>query len=208
MSRLASLGVRLLARPQFRRASHSLVGALALFACGAAAGCSSSGGGSNVSREGLAGALSGGTPAAAPTTVLSSGTNPIDQLIDAVAAVLPLDDDASPAAQRERMREKAGTAHFAHEELAAGREEMARHRAAFAEQREGFTSPRFSDSRHRFTTGRTRPAAGPVIGGALSATLGNPDLARSLLNGTAATQGVPVVPVNPILADLLPGFGN
>lgn len=134
--------------------------------------------------------------------MVSGATNPIDRLINAVASVLPLDDEASPTAQRERMREYAGTNHFAQEELAAGRTEMARHRAEFAEQRQGFASPHFAESRQRFLTGRTRPVAGPVLGGSVSATLGNPNLARSLLTGAAATQGVPVVPVNPILAEV------
>jgi hypothetical protein len=182
--------------------------AVALTACAALFGCASSGSGSNVRSEGIAGALSGGALPAATTAIMTPAGDSIDRLIDAVAAVLPLEDDASPVAQRERMRERAGTAHFAHEELAAGKREMARHRAGFAEQREGFASPAFVGSRNRFATGRTRPVGGPVLGGAISATLGNPDLARSLLTGAAVTQGVPVVPINPILAELLPAFGN
>jgi len=195
-------------RPSLRRASGSFGRLLAVAACAWLSGCAAAGSGSNVRSEGIAGALAGGTPPAADTIVVSGATNPIDRLINAVASVLPLDDEASPTAQRERMREYAGTNHFAQEELAAGRTEMARHRAEFAEQRQGFASPHFAESRQRFLTGRTRPVAGPVLGGSVSATLGNPNLARSLLTGAAATQGVPVVPVNPILAELLPGFGN
>lgn len=141
-------------------------------------------------------------------TVTTAIATPIGQMVDAVSGALTPDHDASPSAQRERMREFAGPEHFRHSELGAGREEMARHRAGFAAQREGLSSPIFAASRSRFATGRTRPAAGPVIGSAIHATLANPDLARGILTGVASAQGVPVVSANPILAELLPGFGN
>ncbi len=131
----------------------------------------------------------------------------LDQSIDTVAGWLPFNHDASPAAQRERMLEQAGTEHFRHDELAAGRNEMARHREEFQEQREGFVSTDFTRNRERMRTGRFRPASGPVIGPALRATLADPAAARALLAGVAATQGLPVGEVQPILAQLLPGFG-
>ncbi len=131
----------------------------------------------------------------------------LEQSIDTVAGWLPFHHDASPAAQRERMQEQAGVAHFRQEELGAGREEMARHRAEFAEQREGFVSSDFTRNRERLRTGRFRPAAGPVIGPSLRQTLADPDLARALLAGVAASQGVSTTQVQPILAQLLPGFG-
>lgn len=142
---------------------------------------------------------------AAATSLVSRGM--LEESIDTVVGWLPFDHDASPAAQRRRMQEQAGVAHFRHEELGAGRDEMARHRAEFQEQKSGFVSADFTRNRERMRTGRVRPAAGPVIGASLRQTLADPDAARALLAGVAASQGVPVVQVQPILAQLLPGFG-
>ncbi|MSR45519.1 MAG: hypothetical protein EXS13_00355 [Planctomycetes bacterium] len=170
-------------------------------------GCASSGGAGSGGAA-AAGAL--GTSAAETSSILSASATqgPIDELVSYISGLLPLDENASPAAQRARMLEQAGTSHFRHEELGAGRAEMARHRAGFANQRAGFVSPVFAASRERLRTGRAHPFSGPVLGGAISQTLANPNLARGILTGVAATGVAPVGTVNPILGQLLPAFGN
>lgn len=169
------------------------IGTLCIAATLALGGCASSSG-------------SGGAAAAAGATSLAT-RSPIDEAIDQIVSILPFTEEASPAAQRERMVEAAGTEQFRHEELAAGRVEMARHRATFEEQRSGFVSTQFAESRDRFRTGRSRPVAGPVLGTSITETLKDPAAAQAILAGVAASKGVAVAGVQPILAQLLPGFG-
>ena len=204
---LRPLPLRPLGHRSLQRFAGRAAAVTAGLVCSLLGGCASSGGAGSGGAA-AAGAL--GTSAAETASIMSASATqgPIDELMSYVTGLLPLDNDASPAAQRARMLEQAGTAHFRHEELGAGKAEMARHRASFADQRTGFVSPAFAASRERLRTGRTHSFSGPVLGGAISQTLANPDLARGILTGVAATGGAPIGTVNPILAQLLPAFGN
>lgn len=181
----------------------------------AAAGCASSSGGgastlmatdAEMAAASSTGALS--TLGSVTSAVVDPITNALDATVEAVTSILPYEDEASPEVHRRLMLERAGTQHFKHEELSAGKEEMTRHREEFREHKSAFVSPVFAQSRSRLRTGDSRLQSGPVIGSAISTTLHDPDAARALLSGLGASTGVPVVTANPILAQLLPAFGN
>jgi hypothetical protein len=181
----------------------------------AAAGCTSSSGNASMalaSDAQVAATQASHSSSSVLGTVTSAVVDPIahafDSTVAAVTSILPYENEASPAAHRRRMEEQAGTAHFHHEELSAGKDEMTRHREEFRAHKESFVSPVFAQSRTRWRSGDSRPNSGPVLGSAIATTLHDPDAARALLSGLAASTGVPVVTANPILAQLLPAFGN
>ncbi len=138
-------------------------------------------------------------------------TSPIDAALDYVAGLLPFTDSpspASPAAQRAKMLEQAGPDHFRSAALTGARDQLFVKRELFQQQRAGFQSTAFTESKERLRNGGTRPSRGPVIGGLIRTTLQDPGAARALIGGVAAGSGVPVIGTQPVLAALLPGFGN
>lgn len=178
----------------------------------AAAACTSSHGGVSMGSNSGAVTTAGTGPLSAIGTATNAVVDPIasafDSTMAAVTSILPYEHEASPEAQRRKMLAQAGTDKFRHEELSAGKDEMTRHREEFRGHRNSFVNPAFAQSRTRWRTGETRPNSGPVLGSAIATTLHDPDVARALLSSIAAGTGVPVVTANPILAQLLPAFGN
>jgi hypothetical protein len=165
---------------------------IAIAATAAAAACSAA----SSAVEGTATAAAAGV-----TATVDAGAN-------VVSAILPLTGPSGFDAQRAQMEERAGPAHFRNDGLTAGKEAMVARRATFVAQREQFVSPQFQEARAKLRSGSTRPNRGPVLGAAASAASQDPDLARALIGAAAASQGVPIVPVQPILAELLPAFGH
>jgi len=153
----------------------------------AAAGCSS------------AGRAAGAATSATATAVATTGAATTDFLV----WIWPFSSESGPDAQRERMREQAGTERFRNAPLVDGREAMRLHHTDFAAQRENFVSPAFTESKARFRSGGARPRSGLVLGRGAS----DPATARALLLAASRT-GIPVIGSNPVLAGLLPAFGN
>lgn len=195
-------------RPSFRSLA---LGCAAL----AATACQSSRGGISMGNDAGMVTTAGTGPLSALGTATDAVVDPIasafDSTMAAVTSILPFEPDeheASPDAQRRKMLAQAGTDKFRHEELSAGKDEMTRHREEFRDHRNSFVNPAFAQSRTRWRSGETRPHSGPVLGSAIATTLHDPDVAKALLASLSASTGVPVVTANPILAQLLPAFGN
>ena len=136
-----------------------------------------------------------------PAFVPAGTTSPFtSQLID---WIWPFSSATGPDLQREQMREQAGGDKFRNESFTDARTEMVAQRSQFEAHREKLVSSEFAASRARFRSGRTQPYRGPALG-----SLQDPDVARAVLLGASAASGVPLVSAQPVLAYLLPAFGN
>jgi len=100
------------------------------------------------------------------------------------------------------MEQQAGSAHFANPQLVAARGKMQTTRSEFGARRDKFVSSPFVGARDQFRGGGSTPTSGPIIGSAVG------DTAASLaLLAAAQSSGVPLPIAQPVLAQLLPGFG-
>jgi hypothetical protein len=114
----------------------------------------------------------------------------------------PFADEHGPNEQIAQMREQAGTAHFRNQDLVAGRDTMHGRNSDFAAHRAKFVSSDFAATRTHFRTGTSQPERGLVLG-----SLAGHTSAEAALIANAA-RGVPITPIQPVLAALLPAFGH
>lgn len=130
----------------------------------------------------------------ATATALSAATAAV------TAAVMP-QPTQGPALLRTQMEQRAGPAHFKNPQFVEGHDKLRATHTPFEENRAKFVSSVFVSSREKFRGGKTMPTSGPVLGPAVG------DSAASLAALAAAQAGIPLPVVQPLLAQLLPGFG-
>jgi hypothetical protein len=151
-------------------------------------------------------ALSGcATPATqeAGTAVaaVQSTQNLLSAAGDAVTTAVMPQPTKGPALLRTQMEQQAGPSHFKNEQFVYGHDKLRATHTPFEEHRAKFVSSVFVSSREKFRGGKTQPTPGPVIGPAVG------DSAATLAALAAAQAGIPLPLAQPLLAQLLPGFG-
>jgi len=145
----------------------------------------------------------------APTTAtakIATAANAVGAAVQAtgaaVTSLIYVPPREGPDALRTKMETLAGPAHFANPQLVAGRGMMQTTRSEFGKRRDLLVSSPFVAARAQFRSGKGAPHSGPVLGS------GAGDSATTLaLLAAAAQSGVPYPLVQPVLAQLLPGFG-
>ena len=140
---------------------------------------------------------------AAATATARSVVTATNATADAVMSILPFVPPTGPDAQAAQIREHAGPAHFRNESFGEGRDEMRVQRVEFTERREKLVSNDFREARNRFRGGGTTPHSGPIIGPNT-----DPATIRAILLAASAAGGVVPTGIQPVLATLLPAFGN
>jgi hypothetical protein len=145
-----------------------------------------------------AAALTGCHTAGAAATATAAAIQATGSAISSLGSSSP---QQGPAVQRQQMEQQAGTAHFANPQFIAGHEHLQATHTPFEERRAKFVSSAFVASRQQFRGGKAVPSGGPVLGSAIG------DSAASLAALAAASAGVPLPMMQPLLAQLLPGFG-
>ena len=120
-----------------------------------------------------------------------------------VTQLLPFSKPSGPAGQAAQMREQAGPDKFRNDSFSESRDGMRVQHEEFSETRSGFVSNDFVQARARFRNGKTSPHSGPVLGPTT-----DPATIRAILLAAAAVPGVAPTPIQPVLAQLLPAFGN
>jgi len=151
----------------------------------------------------LAGCAATETASSAGTvsTLATATGNAVGSAADAVTNLVGLDSKTGPALQREQMEQQAGRAHFANPQLIAGKTKLQTTRSEFGSRRDKFVSSPFVEARNQFRGQHSMPSSGPVLGPAVG------DSASALAILAAAGGGVPLPLWQPVLAQLLPGFG-
>ncbi len=153
---------------------------------------------------GLAAAALAGCAATndAATATAAAASAAATATVDAVTSLAGIDTKTGPALQREQMEQQAGRAHFANSQLVAAKAKLQTTRTEFGAQRDKFVSSPFVAARQKFRGEHATPNSGPVLGPAVG------DSATALAILAAAGGGTPLPLAQPVLAALLPGFGN
>jgi hypothetical protein len=137
----------------------------------------------------------------AATATVNAATAVATTTTNAVESMVGIETKTGPALARAQMEQQAGRAHFANSQLISGKSNLQMTRTAFGAQRDKFVSSPFVQSRQQFRGEHATPNSGPVLGPAVG------DSASALAILAAANAGIPLPVAQPVLAQLLPGFG-
>jgi hypothetical protein len=141
--------------------------------------------------------------AAAAQATASAASTVATTTTDLLYTILPFNEPNGPEKQREQMLEVAGPKHFRNDDFAKARYELRSPGSEFQTHRNELVFEDLTDAKAHFRNGNKAPKGGLILGGPNV----DPDVARALILA-AASQGVPLVGVQPVLAQLLPAFGN